>query len=235
ISSSSTSSTSNTGPVQPGSGLWQDPASGAVPAAGIDLAPRVRQPSQAGDLVGVRLQNNGASVEPSGYVSFGQVFLPGTVHPGDSLVARTNGVNYAVQMNVESTNADGSVRQAVLTLDAPAISAGGTLDLMLAMGTVAGPSPAAPSAAALLASGYNVGVNFTFHNSDGTTTIDGSSAAAALQAAINSGTVRTLLSGPEVNEYDVVTTVDGGKLKVESDIHAYANGTTSTEVIFDNS
>src|SRR6185437_4492910 len=42
-------------------------------------------------------------------------------------------------------------------------------------------------------------------------------------------------SGPEVNQYDVTTTVDGGKLKVEFDIQAYANGTTSTDVIFDNS
>src|SRR5205085_1351842 len=103
----------------------------------IDEMPTVMQPSQLGDLVGVRLQNTGTSLEPSGYVSFGEVFLPGTVKPTDSLVARINGVNYAVQMNVESTNADGSVRQAVLTLDAPGIPAGGTLDLMLAKGTAA--------------------------------------------------------------------------------------------------
>jgi hypothetical protein len=195
----------------------------------------VVQPSQTGDIVGVRLQNTGAATEPSGYVTFGQVFLDGAVNPSDSLVARINGVSYAVQMNVKSTNADGSVRQAVLTLDAPAMAVGGTLDLMLAKGTASEPSPAAPSASALLASGYNLGVSFTFHNADGTTTTDSASAAAALQAALNAGTVQNWLAGPGVNEYDVVTTVDGGKLKVEFDIRAYANGTTTTDVIFDNS
>ncbi|MBV9481335.1 MAG: hypothetical protein JO249_11360 [Acidobacteria bacterium] len=220
---------------QPGT-IWQDPASGAVAASGAVVnTPLVVQPSQTGDLVGVRLQNTGSGTEPSGYVTFGQVFLPGAVRPGDGLVARINGVNYAVQMDVKSTNADGSVRQAVLTLDAPAIPAGGSLDLMLAKGTAATPLPGAPSAAALLASGYNTAVSFTFHNADGTTTTDSASASAALQAALNAGNVKTWLSGPGVNEYDVVTTVDGGKLKVEFDIRAYANGTTTTDVIFDNS
>ncbi len=106
---------------------------------------------------------------------------------------------------------------------------------MLATGSAAMPSPAAPSAAALLASGYNLDVAFTFHNPDGTTTTDNASAAAALQAAITAGNVQRWLTGPEVNEYSVVTTVNGGKLKVEFDIRAYADGTTSTDVIFDNS
>src|SRR4029079_15534057 len=109
--------------------------------------PAVVQPSQTGDLVGVRLQNTGTNTESSGYVTFGEVFLPGTVRPTDSLVAGINSVNYAVQMDVQSTNVDGSVRQAILTLDAPAIPGGGTLDLMLARGTAA-LSSAAPSASA---------------------------------------------------------------------------------------
>lgn len=213
--------------------------SGTSPASssanGVDWAPILAQPSQAGDILGVRLQNTAATEEPSGYVTFGQVFQGGAVRVGDNLVARINGVNYAVQMDVRSTNPDGSIRQAILTLDAPGIAAGGTLDVMLAHGTAAAPSPSALSAAALLGSGYNVGVNFTFHNPDGTTTAVNTSAAAALQAAINAGTVQSWLSGPEVNEYDVVTTVNGGKLKVEFDIRAYANGTTTTDVIFDNS
>ena len=56
-----------------------------------------------------------------------------------------------------------------------------------------------------------------------------------MQAAINAGNVKHWLAGPEVNEYDVTTTVDGGKLKVRFDIRAYADGTTTTDVIFDNS
>jgi hypothetical protein len=222
-------------PSPAASGMWHDPPSQALGGVGIEVSPTAPQPSQAGDIVGLSLQNAVSSTEASGYVSFGQVFRIGDVQPSDSLVARIGGVNYAVQMNVKSTNADGSVRQAVLTLDAPAIAANSSLQLMLAKGTATALSPTAPSASALLASGYNLGVSFTFHNPDGTTTTDSASAASALQAVINAGTVSTWLSGPAVNEYDVVTTVDGGKLKVEFDIRAYANGTTTTDVIFDNS
>jgi hypothetical protein len=189
----------------------------------------------SGDIVGVRLQNTGTMTQSSGYATFGEVFALGAVNPTDSLVARINGINYAVQMDVKSTNADGSVRQAILTLDAPAIAAGGNLDLMLSKGAAAAPFPAAPSASALLASGYDTTVNLTFHNPDGTTTTASASAHAALQAALNAGTVQTWLNGSGVNEYDVVTTVNGGKLKVEFDIRAYADGTTKTDVIFDNS
>ena len=56
---------------QPGT-IWQDPASGAVAASGAVVnTPLVVQPSQTGDLVGVRLQNTGSGTEPSGYVTFG--------------------------------------------------------------------------------------------------------------------------------------------------------------------
>ena len=198
-------------------------------------APMAPQPSQSGDIVGLLLKNTGTGVEKSGYATFGEVFESGDVMPGDKLVARINGLAYAVQMDVKTTNSDGSVRQAVLTLNAPEIAPGGTVAVILAKDSAATPSPAAPSASALLTSGYDLNVAFTFHNVDGTTTTGSASAAAALQAAINAGNVKHWLAGPEVNEYDVTTTVDGGKLKVSFDIRAYADGTTTTDVIFDNS
>ena len=154
---------------------------------------------------------------------------------GDSLVARIDGVDYAVQMDVMATHSDGSVRHAVLTMRAPEIAPGGNVAVILAKDSAAMPLPAAPSTSALLTSGYDVNVNFTFHNTDGSTTTDSASAAAALQAAIDAGKVQHWLTGPEVNEYDVVTTVNSGKLKIEFDIRAYADGTTTTDVIFDNS
>ena len=92
-------------------------------------------------------------------------------------------------MDVKTTNSDGSVRQAVLTLNAPEIAPDSTVAVMLAKGSAAMPSPAAPSASSLLTSGYDLNVAFTFHNADGTTAIDSASAAAALQAAINAGNV----------------------------------------------
>ncbi|MGE3281273.1 MAG: Ig-like domain-containing protein [Alphaproteobacteria bacterium] len=199
------------------------------------LAPAVPQPSQSGDIVGLLLQNTGTVAEKSGYVTFGQVFKPGAIMLGDTLVARIGEVDYAVQMDVKATHSDGSVRHATLTLNAPAIAAGGIIAMMLAKDSAPMPSPAEPNAPALLASGYDVTVAFTFRNADGTTTTDSASAAAALQAAIAAGNVRHWLTGPAVNEYNVVTTVNDGKLKVEFDIRVYADGTTTTDVIFDNS
>ena len=204
-------------------------------ASGVDIAPIPVQPSQAGDIVGLRLQNTGTTAESAGFVTFAEVFKTGTVKPTDTLVARINGVIYAVQMDVKSTNADGSVRQALLTLDAPQIAAGGSLDVMLAKGSATAPTATAPTAAALISGGYNLAVSFTFHNPNGTTTAASASAATALQAALSAGTVKQWMAGPGVNQYDVTTTVDGGKLKLEFDIRAYADGTTTTDVIFDNS
>ena len=200
-------------------------------ATGTIPVPVVSQPLASGDIVGLRLQNTGSVAENAGYIMFGEVFKLGALLPTDSLVARIGGVNYAVQMDVKATNSDGSVRQAVLTLQAPAIATGATVDVMLAKGTAS----AAPSVSKLLASGYDTSVAFTFHNADGTTTTASASAAAALSAALAAGGVSNWLTGPQVNEYDVVTTVDGGKLKVEFDIRAYSDGSTITDVIFDNS
>ena len=74
-------------------------------------APMAPQPSQSGDIVGLLLKNTGTGVEKSGYATFGKVFESGDVMPGDRLVARINGLAYAVQMDVKTTNSDGSVRQ----------------------------------------------------------------------------------------------------------------------------
>jgi hypothetical protein len=213
----------------------QTDLAGNVGATTLSFTLTAPPPSQAGDIVGMRLQNTGATLEQSGYVTFGQVFKPGAVRPDDNLVARIDGVDYAVQMDVKATNADGSVRHAVLTLKAPEIAAGSAVEIMLAKGSAAPPSPAAPSAAALLTNGYDLSVNLTFYNNDGTTATETVSAAAVLRAAIDANAVKNWLTGPAVNEYQVLTTVNGGKLKVEFDIRSYADGTTSTDVIFDNS
>ena len=197
-------------------------------------APALLQPTTAGDIVGVRLQNPESTAENSGYVTFGQVFKIGAVKSTDTLVARIDGVDHAVQMDVKATHSDGSVRHAILTLKAPAIDAGGSIDLMLAKGSATAPGTA-PTASALLASGYNVSVDFTFYNADGSTATAKISAADTLKSALAAGKVENWLSGSGVNEFDVSTTVNGGKLKLEFHIRAYADGTSTTDVVFDNS
>ena len=142
--------------------------------------------------------------EYRGYVTFGEVFKDGAVTPNESLVARINGVDYAVQMDVKTTNADGSVSDAILTFDAPTIAGNGSLSVILAGGTAPAPTVSAPSPqsllANLLAGNNNTSVNFTFNNANGSTTTDSTSAAQALQQALTNGTVQTWLTGPEVNQ-----------------------------------
>jgi autotransporter passenger strand-loop-strand repeat protein len=238
-------------PTQP----WHDPAVTTLTGSGVESAPTVLQPSQAGDIVGLDLQNTGGSTEPQGFVTFGQVFRDGDVSSAvvsGGLVARIDGANYAVQVGGESYYPDGSVEQAILTFDAPSISAGGTLQVMLASGSATVPmSQTAPTSQGLLTKlqSDDVTVNFsniaTFVSADGvysTSTPASASvdAAAALQAAISAGTVSEFLyasgsTADEVNEFDFTTNVSGiPGLQVEFDIRAYADGTTTTDVIFDN-
>jgi hypothetical protein len=205
----------------------------AVPPAGgaatLDAAPTVPQPSRPGDIVGIDLQNAGAAAEPAGYVTFGELFKIGAVRPGEALVARIGRTLRPLQMDVKATNPDGSVRHAILTFHAPAIPAGASVGVMLAKGRVRLPPKAAPSITELLASGYDLATSLNFTGL--TPKTHTASAAAALRAAGS----RLWLTGPLVREYIAKTTVADGLLKVEFDIAAYADGTTKTDVIYDNS
>jgi hypothetical protein len=59
-----------------------------VPATGILFAPELPTAIDRTDIVAVRLQNNSATTEQSGYVTFGQVFTSGAIRPtGNSLRA----------------------------------------------------------------------------------------------------------------------------------------------------
>jgi Ca2+-binding RTX toxin-like protein len=202
------------------------------PPNGAIVAHPVLQPTNPGDIVGVRLENDTSTAEGSHMVTFGQAFAPGDLPAGAKLVALVNGQQIPVQMDVKATNPDGSVRHAVLTIDAPAIPAGGGVDIMLAKGTPASSGPAI-TAAKILSSGYDLSVAVNLHNSDGSTTLKTISAASVLQQAINAGQVETWMSGPLASEYRVETTV-ANNLKVTFDIRLDADGKTHTDVIFAN-
>jgi len=198
-------------------------------SAQVVYAPQVPQPSQAGDVVGLNLQNTSASTEAAGYVTFGEIFKIGAVQPTDALAARINRVNGPVQMDVKAKHTDGSVRHAILTFLAPAIGANASVGVMLAKGSASLPVRQAPSPSALVSSGYNVSttLNFTSPNST-SATVNGQT---TLQQANNP---QMWLSGPLVNEWRVTTTVNSSLLKVTFDIRAYADGSTHTDLIYDN-
>ena len=151
--------------------------------------------------------------------------------PGDGLAARIDGVPYPVQMDVKTTNADGSVATAVLTMQQPALAAGTSTGVMLTHAAAS----SAPSIdlSTLTPAAYRCTVDLSLHNTDGTTTPVHIDAAAALASALTSGTVGSWLAGPQATQARVDVPVSGS-LRVTLDITAYADGTTSTDVQFNN-
>ncbi len=201
-----------------------------APSAPTQNAPTPAAPSAPGDVVGFSLQNTSGAAEGTGYVTFGQVFAKGAVMPGTTLVAKINGQDVAVQMDVKTTNADGSVGHALLTLKAPALAADGSVSGMLAKVAPA-PAGAAIQAQDILAKGLDVKVQVTLHNPDGSTTVKTVDAAQLLQQAINAGTVETWMKGAQASEYRVETTI-APNLDVKLDIRMDALGKLHTDVIF---
>lgn len=188
----------------------------------------VVKPSQSGDLVGLRLDNLTGSAEPSRTISFGQAFASGDLPSGAGLVARIGGQLVPLQVDVKTTNADGSARFAVLTLDAPSIPAGGKVDVMLAKGT----PPAAPAAVSLanaLTKGFDLKVKVDLHNSDGSVSHLTADAASALRQALSAGTADYWLKGPLATEARVTVQLNS-QITAAFDIRMDNDGNIRTDV-----
>ena len=202
-----------------------------LPPGSLVSAPSIPQPTAAGDIVGLVLQNNQSSVLAAREITFGQEFAAGQVLPGTQLVADINGTLVPVQMDIKTTNSDGSVAMAVLTMQQPALAANSSVDVLLQSGThSAGP---AVSFSALTSGGYNFTVGLTLHNADGTTTPFNINVGQALGAALKAGTASYWLQGPQATEARIDVPISGS-LHITFDITAYADGTTSTDVEFNN-
>src|SRR6185437_9116832 len=83
------------------------------------------------------------------------------------------------------------------------------------------------------AGGYNFAVDLSLHNADGSSTPFHIDAAQALAAALRNGTASSWLSGPQASQVRIDVPV-AGSLHVTFDITAYADGTYSTDVQFNN-
>src|SRR5690348_11617561 len=117
--------------------------------------PVLLQPQNPGDIVDVQLQNNTTSTQPAGEITFGQTFVDGDLPAGAQLIALINGQQVPVQMDVKTTNPDGSVRFAVLTVDAPAIAPNSHVDVMLAQGTPSNAGTSPVQIGNIVSQGYN--------------------------------------------------------------------------------
>jgi Ca2+-binding RTX toxin-like protein len=153
------------------------------------------------------------------------------VQATQGLVAIIGGQTLAVQMDVQTTNADGSVAMATLTMAQPALAAGATEGGMLSV------VPTASTAAAVdlstLSGQYQLGVDLTMHNADGSTTQYNLDAVSLLQQALANGTATYVLRGAQVSEVQFTTPI-AGSLFLTFDISLYANGSVAADVQFDN-
>jgi hypothetical protein len=176
------------------------------------------------------LQNPLSTAIGSQEISFGQTFQADQVPQGGQIMALINGVEVAVQMDVKTTYPDGSVEMAVLTLLQPALAANASTDVMLVKSTAA-PAPAINLATAL--ANYSLTVDLSMTNADGSVTPVHIDAVAALEAALKAGTATYWLQGPNATQAEVDVPVSGS-MHLVFDITAYANGTFTTDVQFDN-
>jgi hypothetical protein len=213
-----------------GASIGTASASGVIEANTL-IAPTMAVPSGAGQVVGLVLQNPGASALAAREITFGQDFAKGQVPSGQGLVAIIGGQAVAVQMDVKTSYADGSVQTALLTLQQPALAAGAADSVMLALA----PAAAAPAVniAQLTDSSYHLAVDLTLHNADGSTTPFDFDAASLLQKALAAGTVSYWQQGPQVTQVRFSTPVTSS-MQLVFNVSLYADGTTCTDVQFDN-
>src|SRR5438067_6546153 len=171
------------------------------------------------------LQNAQSTGLAAHEITFNEVFAQGQMPKGSQLYAVINGVSYAVQLDVKTSYADGSVKSGIITLDAPAIAAGATLQGQLFLGS--GSAAPAVDISRLPGSGYNFVVNLTLHNSDGTTTPYQLNAGTLLAQALQAGKVSYWLQGPQATEvrFDVPI---GGSFHVTFDVTDFARSEEHT-------
>ena len=194
--------------------------------------PVIVQPTGQGQVVGFMLRNNGATAIGAHEVTFGQVFAAGEVPAGSQLVATIAGQQVAVQMDVMTTNPDGSVKTADLTLEQPALGADASVNGMLSLAsTTTVPTPIKLSN--LTSSNYNVAVSLDLQNADGTTTDYNLNAGTLLQQALVAGTATYILQGSQVTEAQFSVPISGS-LYVTFNVSLFADGSTATNVAFNN-
>ncbi len=189
-------------------------------------------------MVGLQLQNGQTSTLAAREITFGQQFAARQVPSGKGLVAMIGGVTVPVQMDVKTRYADGSVRTAVLTLQQPALAANSSTAVMLALGT-ASAAPPVDIAALTNPANYNVTVTLsgiTEHSGSSSVKIADQSfnLGALLKQALASGKVSYWLQGPQATQVEFQTTLPGTPLRLVFDVTRYADGTTSTDVQFNN-
>ena len=198
------------------------PSGGSASSGIMELTP-VPRPKGGDDVVGVRLEHDGTMAARR--VTFGQIFIPGQVAAGQTVVAHLNGKAIPTQVDVKTSNPDGSARMAVVTVlsSAPA-------DLML----VRAPKDtgAAPVDLAKAAADLDLSVETTIREPAGTGTRQ-FALGRLLADALRQGRASYWLKGPLATEARVEVPV-ASSMRLTADIRAYSDGSVMADVQFNN-
>jgi hypothetical protein len=247
--------------------LWSNFASAQTTLS----TPTLSQPSASGDIVAFRLQNTSTSTAlAAGWTTQGQVFKPGQLPNTHGIRLRVcSGTNCSAgtyiyaQIDVLSSNSDGSVRHAAIsyktTASIPAnttgshpVASGSEQEFMIndcASSCPTAPSPVAPDNTAIAAgsglTGSDVSVGLCYTTNCAPTYTETIGCQSIMAASNAAGTTKTWLNGPAVKGYIAHAAINGNagasdgaggkKLKVTCVWYAYADsGAHDVDVIFDN-
>ncbi len=213
-------------PASPGPSSALDGGADASPEASEDVAPV----PLGSTITTVRLHNPSSNPETDVPVTFGQVFRPGDVPAGKTLVARIGDTVIPLQVDVKATHADGSLRHAVLTVRLPAMDAGQSRSVEIVS---AEPSAQGDPVALgdLLATDFDAAVKVS---------LGGQAYTASAAALLSSGTPKPWLSGPLVSEWIVSTPLHGAAgdhphLSARFSVREYAGATRArVAVVLEN-
>lgn len=159
------------------------------------LPPVTTSPSDTPNLVTSLKIQNLSTAQSNVPVSFGQVFAKGDLPANSSLSAQLNdGTALQIQIDAKATHDDGSLRHAVISANLPQLSANTTETVKLIKNSAAALPGVAATPAALLAAGFNAGINIT---------LNGQTYSASADSLLKSGKYSNWLAGAIVNEWQV--------------------------------
>ncbi len=230
-SQESASSSSTLPPLPPGAIGWSaTPASTPNPATGAIVRAPTFSPPSGSDVVSMRLQNPTAAALAPRFISFGQTFVTGAVRPEASLVAvavaAAGSAVAPIQMDVKSTNPDGSVRMAVLTLQQPSLAPSSYVEVRIARGTL---SPIVDHGFSQLDKKALV-VDLSFGSSNAAFHLDVN---AAVEAALKGARPDRWLSGSLASQVRVEVPVRSS-MRFVADVTSYVDGSWIVDAQFDN-
>ena len=180
------------------------------------------------ELATFQLVNDNRTSLPPRVVTFGQLFPAGALHPRDGLAVTLSGAPARAQMDAKALYPDGSVRHAVVSVEAPEMSVHATLKGVIKRAAGA-PAAAAPDIA-VQPPALQVAVTFAAGSRKGQTV------ALDLPTLAHTPAARPAtpwLKGPLVTEARYASPLMGG-LQVVFDVRTPAVGPQRVDVIFHN-